>query len=584
MNFNIYNNIDLNLYKIFLIVAETGNISSAAKTLFVSQPAISYSIKELERNLKVKLFIRGPKGVTLTEEGKRLLYYVKTAFNNIYSGEKIINDTVNMEFGEIRIGVPSHIGSAILTDCITEFNKSYPNIKFVIINSSSAEMMKMLGSKELNIVIDSFPIADNEYSIDTYNLFELSNCLIANKKFEYILNEAPISIETLNKIPLILPIENSATRVAFEQQFNYTNSSFKPIIEVYSSELLIDLVKNGIGVGYCPKALASKLIKNGELIEIFTDTQLPTTQVCLVYSSNYLTHASSEFINILKKSSNFEINTRSINIINSKSNKIIDSQDISFLYEIFIKEFNIKDINLNYENFNNDEIVDLLEKLYIIGANISLTLKAENINKNFKEICKYCKTIILHDNFENIKIIDKNIFCNNVNLKECIPLNNEINFLLSIDIKKNKEITTNKIKKLILTSKKYNINLQFNEPFIDSYNSKYTIRYVEIISKKMGYIQTGQKVNKRVFSLSGHFITIFRHFCAVTSSKFKPDQYCNRYNSINIGLDGTIQNCTLKNEKINLYNEIKIRNSNKIKYLINEALEKMGKHCKYCDK
>lgn len=584
MNFNIFNNIDLNLYKIFLVVAETGNISNAAKALYVSQPAISYSIKELEKNLKVKLFIREQKGVKLTEEGEKLLFYVKTAFNNIFSGEKIINDTVNMQFGEIKIGVPSHIGSAILTDCITEFNKLFSNIKFIIISKSSSEMMKMLESKELDMVIDSFPISNNQYSIDTYNLFELNNCLIASKKFESILNEAPISIERLNEFPLILPIQNSSTRLAFEEQFNYANITFKPIIEVYSSELLIDFVKNGVGIGYCPKALASKLIKKGELLEIFTDTQLPTTQVCLVYSPHYLTHASLKFINMLKSNSNFEVNTKCVDFIGSKSKERMNSQDISFIYEIFQKEFGIKNINLNYEDFESDEIINIVEKLNAIGANISLTLKLKDINNEFKEICKQFNTVILHDTLENIKVINKNVFYNDFNLKEIIPFDTETKFLLSLDIKTTKETPINEIKKLILASKNNNINLQFNEPFVDVYDSKYTIRYIEIISKKIGYTQTAQNVNKRVFSLSGHFITIFRHFCAVTSSKFKPDQYCNRYNSIKIALDGTIKTCTLKEEKINIYTEVKNKNYNKLKCILNETLEKIGKNCKYCSK
>ena len=583
MNFNIYNNTDLNLYKVFLVVAETGNISNAAKILFVSQPAISYSIKELENNLKVKLFIRESKGVALTKEGEKLLFYIKTAFNNIFSGEKIINDTVNMKYGEIKIGVPSHIGSAILTDCVTEFNKLYPNIKFVIISKSSEEMMKMLDTKELDMIVDSFPIFNTKYPIDTYNLFELNNCLIANKNFESILNEAPVSIERLNEFPLILPIKNSSTRLAFEEQFNYANITFKPVIEVYSSELLIDFVKNGIGIGYCPKALASKLIQKGELFEIFTDTQLPTTQVCLVYSPHYLTHASSRFINMLKSNSNFEINPRSVDIIKSKSKERMNSQDISYVYNIIKNEFNIKNINLNYEIFDNNEIFDILCKLNEMGANITLTFKPKDISEDFKKICKLCNKIILHDTLDNIKLINKNIIFQNIDFKKTTKENKSIEFLLSIDIKNTNEMSQNNIKQIILASKRINLNLQFNEPFIDVYDSKYTIRSIEIISKKLGYIQTAQKVNKRIFSSDGHFITIFRNFCAVASSKFKPDEYCNKYNSIKLSLDGTIQNCMSQNEKLNIFKETKNKNYNKIKSIINESLEKQGKNCKYCD-
>ena len=116
-------NIDFNLYKTFYIVTQCKSFSKASENLFVSQPAISYNIKELEKALDVKLFYRNAKGVTLTPEGENLYYYIKNACDYICLGEQSIKESKEMISGNIRIGVPTHIGISYLGDKIERFHK-----------------------------------------------------------------------------------------------------------------------------------------------------------------------------------------------------------------------------------------------------------------------------------------------------------------------------------------------------------------------------------------------------------------------------------------------------------------------------
>ena len=134
---DINQNIDLNLYKTFCAVVENKSFSKAAEKLFISQPAISYNIKELEKNLNVKLFYRISKGVMPTSEGEKLYYYIKSAYDFIYLGEQSIKDSQKKPNGNIRIGVPTHIGISYLSNKIESFYKKYPNIKFYIQNRST---------------------------------------------------------------------------------------------------------------------------------------------------------------------------------------------------------------------------------------------------------------------------------------------------------------------------------------------------------------------------------------------------------------------------------------------------------------
>ena len=115
------NNINLNLYKTFYEVAKCGSISLAAKKTFMSQPAISKSIKKLEEELGTPLFYRTLNGSELTEKGQALFFYVEEAFNNFLMGERVMFEEDNLQNGKLSIGVPSQIGSFFLFQNIAEF-------------------------------------------------------------------------------------------------------------------------------------------------------------------------------------------------------------------------------------------------------------------------------------------------------------------------------------------------------------------------------------------------------------------------------------------------------------------------------
>lgn len=103
----IHHNFDLNLYKIFYTVAGTKSISKAAEILYVSQPAVSYSIKTLEEALGGKLFFRTPKGVELTPEAEKLYASVKNSYHSLSIGEKLFTEDKNLATGDLYVRMQS---------------------------------------------------------------------------------------------------------------------------------------------------------------------------------------------------------------------------------------------------------------------------------------------------------------------------------------------------------------------------------------------------------------------------------------------------------------------------------------------
>ena len=173
-------NIDYNLYKIFLYLYEEKSISKTAAKLYVSQPAISYSLKELENQLGYTLFYRNSKGIEPTLEAKELYTYVSTAFNIFNDAEEHIKNLNSLNIGCIRIGTPSHIGIFYLTNYIADFRRIYPGIKFEIISRSTSDMVDMLEARKLDIIVDTLPI-NSKKNVTKVTLSKLHNCFAYNK-------------------------------------------------------------------------------------------------------------------------------------------------------------------------------------------------------------------------------------------------------------------------------------------------------------------------------------------------------------------------------------------------------------------
>ena len=294
-------NIDLNLYKVFLKVYELKNLSKASETLYVSQPSISHSIKELENQLGIKLFYRNSKGVEPTSEAKNLYYYIANAFNTIESGEKMLTDFSDLKSGTIKIGVPTYIGTCFLAQYIENFNRMYPGIKFEIVNLSTSNMIYMLETRNLDLIIDSLPIVSNRFKLDICDLVDLDNCFVASKKYFGYLKKN-IKITDLDKLPFIIPNPTSSIRRELDKYLSKFNVKINSVVDVWTTEIMLDFVKRGMGVGYFIKNSVQDLIEHDDFICFDFDNTLPKLKVSIAYISEFQTYASKEFINYLKES------------------------------------------------------------------------------------------------------------------------------------------------------------------------------------------------------------------------------------------------------------------------------------------
>ena len=128
----------LSQYRIFYEVARCGNISRAAKELYISQPAISKAISKLEESLDTRLFLRNSRGVQLTKEGEVLFQHVSTAFESLDRGEKELKRIHDFHIGHLCIGVSSTLCKYVLLPYLKGFIGKYPHVNISMETLSTA--------------------------------------------------------------------------------------------------------------------------------------------------------------------------------------------------------------------------------------------------------------------------------------------------------------------------------------------------------------------------------------------------------------------------------------------------------------
>lgn len=288
-------NMNLNLYRVFYIVAKTKSFSESTKTLHISQPAISKHIQNLEYELGTVLFCRTNRGIELTSEAKALLPYVEKAYNYISLGERELKEGKELEKATISIGTSSYISNYYIKDNIKEYISSNPNTSIKLQDGTNTELIESLLHHNIDIVI----IANN--SINNKNLKEIpllsdKYCFAANITYPNIATIT--SINDIMSDKTIIPVEKTEERQNLDIYLTIKNLTITPTIEADTTEMILNYTKEGLGIGYLPLEIAKK---NNDLKIIELNENLPEIKLSILYDEESLTKASKELLNILIK-------------------------------------------------------------------------------------------------------------------------------------------------------------------------------------------------------------------------------------------------------------------------------------------
>lgn len=266
-------NINLDLYKIFYVVAKNGSISMAAEEFYISQPAITFQIKKLEEQLGVSLFTRTKHGMVLTEEGKVLFEYVKIGIESIINGENALSNLKNLDTGTIRIGASTTVCRHVVMPYLEKFHEKYPKVDIQIVNNLTENLLKDLRNGNLDILFLNMPMIESK-DLKTIPILSVEDIFVGNKKYHDLTN-GKINLKDLKDYPLIFQKLPSNTRSYLNNYLKNNNVILRPQLEVVSYNLIMDLVKSGFGIGYATKEFIKTELENKSLYEIKVAPKVP---------------------------------------------------------------------------------------------------------------------------------------------------------------------------------------------------------------------------------------------------------------------------------------------------------------------
>jgi DNA-binding transcriptional LysR family regulator len=297
-------NINFELYKVFYYAAKHLNYSNAAKELFVSQSSISQNIKSLEDQLGSKLFYRAGKGVHLTEEGKLLYTYIERAFHIIKSGEKNIESLNSLETGTVRIGASDTICKYFLFDALKEFHALYPKVNITINNRPSSISLNMVnkGLMDVGIININPYVKVKGYNIIKFKSFN-SVFIASEERFGHLKGKV-LSLKELADLPLISLEKDSTTRRILDRFLEERHLGINPEFEFGSMDLILEMTKLNVGVGFVAEPAADSILKDG-IFKLQLKETLPSIDIGIVYNSSVpQTIATRTFIELLSRYGN----------------------------------------------------------------------------------------------------------------------------------------------------------------------------------------------------------------------------------------------------------------------------------------
>ena len=292
-------NQNLSFYRIFYATALAGNISKAANELFISQPAISQSIKKLEQSLDTALFVRSSRGVQLTEEGELLFSHVKSAFRTLEAGEHQLRLRRELGMGHLRIGVSSTLCKYVLLPYLTDFVKLHPHIQVTIACQSTNHTLQMLEHEELDLGLTGRP--EHLHGMKFYPVRQIQDIFVASREYlDHLLlfleqnkQESPSDVSGLlasdsalllkSGILMMLDKDN-LTRQYLDQYFKEQQLFPENILEATSMDLLIDFAKIGLGIACVIREFVEEDLKAGTLLELPAPFPIASREIGFVFS------------------------------------------------------------------------------------------------------------------------------------------------------------------------------------------------------------------------------------------------------------------------------------------------------------
>ena len=291
---------NLSQYRIFYAVAKAGNISRAAKELYISQPAISKSISKLEDSLNTVLFTRNSRGVQLTDEGQVLFEHTRDAFEELAKGEQELKRIREFNMGHIRIGVSNTLCRFIMVKYLKGFIEQYPHIKITIESQPTTQTLSMLEQQRIDIglVVEQ----KSAKSMNFIPVMDIEDIFVATPSYlENLKLREGADTDVFQSGNLMLLDKNNITRHYIDDYMSVNEIVANNLLEVTTMDLLIEFARIGLGIGCVIKEFVKEDLESGRLAQLKLDTPIHKRTVGFLWQSSRTSKALDTFIRFCKE-------------------------------------------------------------------------------------------------------------------------------------------------------------------------------------------------------------------------------------------------------------------------------------------
>lgn len=280
-------NISYDAYKVFCAVASFGSITGAAEKLYISQPAVSQSIRQLEEALGCALFVREPKGVRLTEEGRLLYSHVSEGIRKIEAGERGIARMLRMDMGEIRIGASDMTLQYFLLPYLEAFHRQHPEIRIRITNNPTPQTVQALLEDQIDFALVSDPLPAYK-GVRCTPVREIRDILVCSGTRQV----QTCRLDDLPPDDFILLEHGTSTRAFLDREFARRGIRPDPKFELATSALIVQFAARGLGIGCVVRDFAEEKLRTGEIQELPLADPFPPRHICLLRREQAVSRAS----------------------------------------------------------------------------------------------------------------------------------------------------------------------------------------------------------------------------------------------------------------------------------------------------
>lgn len=272
---------NFDFYRTFYYVGKYKNITAAAKALFVTQPTVTHAIQTLEHELGCLLFIRSQKGVSFTPEGEIFYRQIAEACETIFEAEMNLEAARNLSEGFVAIGASETTLHHYLMPILADFRKNHPGIRLKLFNSNTPAMIEEILKGHIDFAVLVLNSSYRHDDLAITRLTDFQDIMVVGPEFSFLCHQT-LSLKELSVYPLVSLEKNTMTRKHFENVFKNCQPAPEPDIELATTDLIIPVVENNLGIGLVPEPFALDSLAKGKIFKLKIKEQIPRREICLI--------------------------------------------------------------------------------------------------------------------------------------------------------------------------------------------------------------------------------------------------------------------------------------------------------------